>query len=89
MGASGARAKQALAVGCLPGSNKFNRHSQKQWMLKTHKRSALVSGRRNRLRVIKRTKPIHSIASCSGNIKQSIPILFLLVSSNDVPLGGQ
>lgn len=57
----------------------FHRHSQKQWMLKTHKRSALVSGRRNRLRVIKRTKHIHSIASCSGNMKQSIPIPYPLM----------
>lgn len=43
---------------------------------------------RNRLRVTKRTKPIHSIASSGRGIKQSIPILFPLVSSNDVPIGG-
>lgn len=41
---------------------------------------------RNRLRVTKRTKPIHSIASSGRGIKQSIPILFPLVSSNDVPV---
>jgi len=38
---------------------------------------------RNRLRVTKRTKPIHSIASSGRGIKQSIPLLFPLVSSND------
>ena len=39
---------------------------------------------RNRLRVTKPTNPIHSIASSGRGIKQSIPILFPLVSSNDV-----
>lgn len=43
---------------------------------------------RNRLRVTKRTNPIHSIASSGRGVKQSIPILFPLVSSNDVPIGG-
>ncbi|KAM7459766.1 hypothetical protein LguiA_036248 [Lonicera macranthoides] len=43
---------------------------------------------RNRLRVTKRTNPIHSIPSSGRGVKQSIPILFPLVSSNDVPIGG-
>jgi hypothetical protein len=38
--------------------------------------------------VIKRTKPIHSIASSGRGIKQSIQILKPLVSSFDVPVGG-